>query len=358
MEGKNQAGGLWEQELDYLRGFAILAVISIHTVANFTSFGTHGKLAVVNMFINMYVHFAVPLFIFISGFVLTFKYFEKYKIDQFYKKRALSILPQYIFLSIIYMLFFNGWGLPPTSEVMDKIWTGKAAYHMWYFILIIQLYVLYPVLVKVYAHFEKMNKTGVLLTAAWLLQIGFNVFNMFSGTALTNFFITHIFYFTLGMYVCRNYKIIYRYCESLSTKVLFPLSLLLTAAETSVWFFDITRYNRITGVLMVVGGVITDTILFTLIFILLYKLSSHVVRKRNIVSLLLKDFGENSYGIFMFHVIILEITAGLLWGSNIYCDNWIFYPILFGSTAIFSGLLVTLLRRMPYTGYLVTGKLK
>jgi len=357
IEGKNKAGASWVQELDYLRGFAILAVIVIHTVANFTNFSAPGKLAVANMFINLYAHFAVPLFIFISGFVLTFKYKQTYDIKQFYKKRALTIIPQYLFFSFVYLLYFNRGNLPPLSDVLDKVLTARAAYHMWFFVLIIQLYILYPVLAKLYFHFEKKNQTGMLLAASWLLQVGFNVLNMFSGTALTNFFITHVFYFTLGMYVCRNYKTIGRRVETIRLQILFPASLLLTAVETSAWLLDASQHSRFVLSLLVAGGLITETILFTLVFTMLYRISFHVSKWRNIFSLLLKEFGRYSYGIFLMHVLFLEETAGFLWKLNIYCDEWIFFPLLFCCTAIFSILSVTLLGRVPYIRYLITGKM-
>jgi surface polysaccharide O-acyltransferase-like enzyme len=357
IEGKNKAGASWVQELDYLRGFAILAVIVIHTVANFTNFNAPGKLAVANMFINLYAHFAVPLFIFISGFVLTFKYKQKYDIKQFYKLRALTVIPQYLFFSIIYLLYFNRGNLPPLSDVLDRLLTARAAYHMWFFVLIIQLYILYPVLAKLYFHFEKINRTGMLLAASWLLQIGFNVFYMHSGTALTNFFITHIFYFTLGMYVCRNYKTISQRVETIRLQILFPASLLLTAAETAVWLLEASRHSRFVLSLLVAGGVITETILFTLVFTLLYKISFHMSKRKDVFSLLLKEFGRNSYGIFLMHVLFLEETAGFLWKVSIYCDRWVFFPILFCCTAIFSFLSANLLGRVPYIRYLITGKM-
>ena len=56
----------WIKEIDYLRGFAILAVIIIHTSANFTEVEYLNNLVIINIFIDVFSHFAVPLFIFTS----------------------------------------------------------------------------------------------------------------------------------------------------------------------------------------------------------------------------------------------------------------------------------------------------
>ena len=73
-------------EINILRAFAILAVISIHVSAYFTHMGTINGLAALYMSIDVLSHFAVPLFIAISGFVLYNKYFDDIDIKRFYKK--------------------------------------------------------------------------------------------------------------------------------------------------------------------------------------------------------------------------------------------------------------------------------
>lgn len=75
-------------EINILRAFAILAVISIHVSANFTKMDTINGLAALYMSIDVLSHFAVPLFIVISGFVLYNKYSDDIDIRRFYKKKT------------------------------------------------------------------------------------------------------------------------------------------------------------------------------------------------------------------------------------------------------------------------------
>ena len=61
-------------EIVYLRAFAILAVISIHVSYYFTEMISINFLTLLYMSIDTFSHFAIPLFVCISGFVLYNKY--------------------------------------------------------------------------------------------------------------------------------------------------------------------------------------------------------------------------------------------------------------------------------------------
>jgi peptidoglycan/LPS O-acetylase OafA/YrhL len=65
---------VWFREIEYMRGFAALAVIAVHISMNYTQIPTVNLLALLNVFIYIAAHFAVPVFIFISGWVLAARY--------------------------------------------------------------------------------------------------------------------------------------------------------------------------------------------------------------------------------------------------------------------------------------------
>ncbi|HBP64468.1 MAG TPA: hypothetical protein DD730_09365 [Desulfosporosinus sp.] len=58
------------EEINFLRAFAVLAVIAIHTSGYFTEIKSYNHLVLVNLWADIFCQFAVPLFILISGFVL------------------------------------------------------------------------------------------------------------------------------------------------------------------------------------------------------------------------------------------------------------------------------------------------
>jgi surface polysaccharide O-acyltransferase-like enzyme len=138
-------------EIDYLRGFAILAVIAIHTSACFTQVKNINLVVIINVIVDVFSHFAVPLFIFISGFVLSLKYKGLFSQKIFYIKRAKSVLPQYIIFSTFYILLNvalssinHNLKFPSIITIIFWFLTANSYYHLWFFALIIQFYIFYP----------------------------------------------------------------------------------------------------------------------------------------------------------------------------------------------------------------------
>lgn len=92
------------EEVEILRAFAILAVIAIHviTVESYglllQNSGIRHLVAIVTG-VNIFVHFGVPLFVLISGFVLGLNYRNSFSLTDYYRKRLLSIIPAYIIFS-------------------------------------------------------------------------------------------------------------------------------------------------------------------------------------------------------------------------------------------------------------------
>jgi surface polysaccharide O-acyltransferase-like enzyme len=74
-------------EINYLRGLAILSVISIHISGYFTEMTNINLLTTIYMIIDALSQAAVPAFSFVSGFVLYNSYNENFKIVPFYVKK-------------------------------------------------------------------------------------------------------------------------------------------------------------------------------------------------------------------------------------------------------------------------------
>lgn len=78
-------------ELNITRALAILAVLLIHSTSTpVTTLSSDSKLYPFYVFFNIFPKFAVPVFIFLSGFVLFYNYIQKdltkELIIHFYKK--------------------------------------------------------------------------------------------------------------------------------------------------------------------------------------------------------------------------------------------------------------------------------
>ena len=169
-------------ELDYLRGFAILGVLAIHVIANFTKFSTANFLAVLNMGIDVLTHFAVPLFVAISGFL----YRHIPDLKAFYRRRFLSVLPSYLFFSLLYTFIKT-----VRSHSFDVLKAGanlllaNSYYHLWFFALLFQLYFLHPFLVTLYDELIERYKQKNVLVVAFIISVSWNVSTYFLKAQIT-----------------------------------------------------------------------------------------------------------------------------------------------------------------------------
>jgi peptidoglycan/LPS O-acetylase OafA/YrhL len=97
------------EEVDYLRAIACLFVVFIHTTADYIFLDTAGSLTkTAFLFVNRALTFAVPAFIFISGFVLARRYLQRdFSYLLFLKKRLKHIIVPYFGWTLVYYLCFK-----------------------------------------------------------------------------------------------------------------------------------------------------------------------------------------------------------------------------------------------------------
>jgi len=91
--------------------------------------------------------FAVPAFVLISGMALFHNYgsVQDFNYREYLRKRVVQILIPYLLWSLFYY-FFNG--LTAQGSFLYYVLTGRASYHLWYIVVIFQLYLLFPILCK------------------------------------------------------------------------------------------------------------------------------------------------------------------------------------------------------------------
>lgn len=142
--------------IDTLRGIAILGVVCIHFGGSFaTTANAWTPSFFLGLFLNQISHFAVPLFIFISGWLAGFSDEQhQYSVLGYYRKRVLQIGIPYFVASVAafaFLGYYETWVLLPShTERLRKLLSDFlyfGIHPVFYFIpLIIQLYILQPVL--------------------------------------------------------------------------------------------------------------------------------------------------------------------------------------------------------------------
>ena len=349
-------------EIVYLRAIAILAVISIHVSAYFTEMDRINFLTLLYMSIDTFSHFAVPLFVCISGFVLYNKYQGSYSLKIFYKKRFLSVVPQYTIFSILAISF-----LYAGTIYLGKVWnhnvigiiyqylSGTVFYHLWFFVLITQLYILYPILEKVFTKSVENYNTLALLIFLLIVQILYQIFSIDKIFGNATLFLAYIFYFVLGMYV-RFYYLNYKKMVMTFKPSYIFYFLLLSATILGICSIEFFR-NGLTSQLIYfcygIFAIVTPFYYFLIFGLCLYcalKISEMIP---NMNTKGLQIIGRYSFGIYLIHAFILTALRTILSKVGFNINNWLFYPVVYILVLSMSLVFIYILNKVPYHEYII-----
>lgn len=134
-------------EIDLIRAITVFTVVAIHTLA-YTNTLVTGKLAFqwLNILGHM-LHYNREMFVFVTGLVLTFVYFNKpFSVKKFWLKRFTLVLIPYILWSVFYVVYNNS-NDTLLQYIQLSAWgvlTGDASFQLYYILLTLQFYALFP----------------------------------------------------------------------------------------------------------------------------------------------------------------------------------------------------------------------
>ncbi|MFM9277193.1 acyltransferase [Paenibacillus jiagnxiensis] len=143
-------------EIGVLRGLAFAAVVLQHSIAHYSIVpGVTLADGVLMAILLLAAKFAVPVFIFITGLVLFYNYDGRFSYGTFLAKRFKDIVVPYIIWSAVFeaVNLLSAGGVLSWDALLlygQKLLTGKTSYHFWYIIMIIQCYLLFPLLRKAF----------------------------------------------------------------------------------------------------------------------------------------------------------------------------------------------------------------
>ena len=199
-------------------------MIGIHTSAYYTLISPRNDLSASLEIVDIILgRFAVPVFIFISGFVLTLRYKESISVKLFLKKRFMRVLVPYLLFSGLGVVLFAFWGQIWT---FDSLWRSFAFFNVisyYYFIaIILELYLLFPFLLKLYGRISSRGLGWIFVVCLAGVQIGYYFFDSFvlnqvivmgswNWVLQQRVFLNWIFFFALGIAYAWNYPVIERF---------------------------------------------------------------------------------------------------------------------------------------------------
>lgn len=358
----NKNDQYWFPEIDYLKALAIVGVLIIHTTDDTASVKQLTGMTFSLLYIEELVRFAVPMFIFVSGFVLYNKYKSELPMKEFYTKRFTVIFIPYIIFSLLYNILNYYLGALPTitvNSVIASIFSFNASGHFWYIQLILTLYIFYPAIVAYYGIIKNYFRiyTFAILFLSILIMYLLGSFIPSFGFALDTPF-KYLIYFVLGIFVNDNYEQIHRTIEKLPLKIIIILSFLIISLPFFSMFLAVdprcgTHY--LTSMpyyyqFALLNSHLLHICIFILCFYLLFLYNPKIK--------LLKKIGEYSYGMFLVHVVFHNfLLLSVFPKFSILPTSLTFYILLFTVMLSASYFTVKLMLINPFTAFIITGKL-
>lgn len=313
------------KEITLMNALLCFSVIMIHiTSSPLGALERESAFYALVFFVNKFLCFSVPGFIFLSGFKLYNKY-EDTKIDlkKFFLGRVLKIVVPYIFAVLVYFLYFYQKGWVAVSELPEYLYLGTLVAHFYYVIIAVQLYILFPLLKIVFKKYPMaVFALSFVSTALFSGFIRFNYSDRFFGS--------YIFYFVLGM-------IFSKYDPIRKIKKLFAVSVagfslitvihlgLLYLASVKVFPYqmaDLFNVAYVTFAVVVIYGV----------FLKLKDTAIPLVKFADVI-------GGASYSIYLYHILVIFILQYDIYPRFAFSHQTkllISFMVLFGGTVLYA----------------------
>lgn len=335
-------------ELDLVRAIAILAVLIIHATANATvelQWGT-SHTAPFYLALNAFSVFAVPVFVFLSGLVLFYQYADSWNGKQilgFYGKRIQFILVPYLVWSFAYYVVYQ-WMNNKTitidwADFASKLVWAEIGYHLYFMIIIMQFYLLFPILMTLVQRFSWLKRNIALVGV--VIHLGFYSYHVWVQPFLHNatLLTTYLALFTIGGAIGMNYErfvaAAHRLWWVFGLAVAFGFMYLLLI----ILSYDEVGYGPIPYEILYNGYAI-------LVSISLLWISRMVVRSESLIVRWLKNIGIMSFGIYLIHPLLLgwyqQLYVDLTPKPNYHLFNLVGYLFIL----IVSWLIVLMVRRV------------
>jgi len=315
--------------INYLRGFSILTIVLMHLIQSYSipqiiktasSFGGAG----------------VHVFILCSGFGLYLSHINKplsYK--DFLKRRFLKVYIPYI-LIILLSACIPFYTSPENRliELLSHIFLfkmfiesleGSLGYQMWFISTIIQFYLLWPIIIKLFMNRHKWNGVFAALFISLLWGTLTALLKINDMRIWNSFFLQYLWEFVLGMKLAEIY-----YYKNLPSIKLPSLIYLVPIAIAGI---VLTGLSGIKGGWLKAFNDIPSLLGYLSLLLITYKLFSNIWKRFIIFT------NQISYEWYLVHILVFTCCAHFLTIQSIWISAFVSLIISYFIAFLYSRLL-------------------
>jgi len=335
-----------------LRGIAAILIIGKHTLgrALLTSDPLLQPLYVV---LTSLTSCAVPIFLVLSGFSLSLGAGNKIRFGKYGNVVLKKLWPAY---TIWYLLYRVMWGIKHSADlslpnVVKQYLLLSDNWHLWFLVLIGQLYLLFPLLHRFYRSAVVGKSLALLLLP--VVHFGGNFIETLDSQPFVPLYLGRLFsystlYFVLGFYL-KDYGATLIECAKKPVFILSCIVVAGTITTTSVlvigpqfWPDYLSKPLGLVGLFSVFDN--------TAKFVLLFALCDSVLAHGGWLKDYLSAYGLYSYGIYLAHVVPMSLSYSVL-RLVVHSDSDIVILGNMLATIVLSKILVRWLAKAPLSHY-------
>ncbi|WP_341529775.1 acyltransferase [Nostoc sp. UHCC 0302] len=333
-----------DESFQALRGLAIAAVVTIHAC------GINNKIAwnyELSLIIRQLINFAVPIFIFISGY-FAYKGELKKRSDylDFYKKRLSRILLPYIAWCVLIILFYKPNYQWHWSKIFYHVITGQIVTPYYFVIVLIQLIVLTPFMVmstkSTVKNFLWLSLSPLSLVGLYFSHLYFHYEIKLPWYALP--FTVWVSFYYFGILASQG-KLVVPNKNIKNITLLYICSIFLAVAEG----FYLCKAHNLHG--FAGSQIKVSSFLSSFLLILLFLGTRKKIGNWPKALIIL---GEFSFGIYLFHVPVLDLFSRIT--SKIGLQNFWITQLLINSWGVIALCCVVIIAARKVLGIQVSQK--
>lgn len=282
-------------ELDYMRVIACLAVMIVHITANGidnTGYIYGSFPYMVMLIVNRCLKFTTPVFIFLSGVTSFYSYRKKeFKYFPYIKKRLMHTLVAYLIWCVVYyeVYIYLGYYTRNTGFFIEHVRLGNMSYHLYFVIIITQMYIVGPIFYKLIKNSDKRMTILVISAIITCLCARYMSFE-YADRVLFKY----MFFYMLGIYVTLEYEKYVNWIKR--NKIKIAAGYIVSAAVYTI----ATYYGS--GIFMYAWFIFSTCSIF-----FLYLIGLYLKKKLGKIYGFIKLFSQSSYYIYLMHPLILTL---------------------------------------------------